>query len=123
MFSNVELAIANCFTKCNVLCADGDGLLNIPSCYLQSSPYCNCSFIKSYKQQWYISCTDSSANCTWYHKLNNSLVPIEEKFRTNDSTIIKLLGHNDSESYGWFIAVNSSEDACHYLVVPPLNGM
>ena len=45
---------------------------------------------------------------------------IEEKFLTNDTKNITLLGYCDIESYGKFIAINSSGDSCYYLVVPPL---
>ena len=79
--------------------------------------------VKDYKEQRSISCIDSTNNCTWFHKLNNTLVSIGEKFHTNDKKNITLLGYYDSESYGWFVAINSSNDSCYYLVVPPLEGM
>ena len=88
-----------------------------------ASPICNCSFIKRYSDELNISCTDSTNNCTWFHKLNGSLVPIEEKFLTGDKNNITLLGYYDNESYGYFVAINSSGVSCYYLVTPPLNGM
>ena len=82
---------------------------------------CNCSLIKKYNSPLNLSCVDSNNDCTWYHILNNSSVPIEEKFRTNNSNTINLLGYYDNESYGQFIAINSSNDSCYYWVVPPLD--
>ena len=84
---------------------------------------CNCSYIKDYHESLYISCSDSANDCMWFHSLNNRLVPIEEKFLTNNRNVIKLLGYYDNESYGRFIAINSSNHSCHYSVVPPLGGM
>ena len=100
----------------------GDILGNMGCSYNSASPGCNCSFTKRYTDGLNISCVDSSNNCTWFHRLNNNLVPIEEKFHTSDKKKIKLLGYYDNESYGYFVAMNSSGVSCYYLVAPPLNG-
>ena len=55
--------------------------------------------------------------------LNNTLRPIEEKFRTSDKRKITLLGYYDNEGYGTFVARNSSNVTCYYLVAPRLNGI
>ena len=112
------------YAHCGVYVGD-DKLEDIPGCYSngQNSLTCNCSYVKSYTEPLNISCIDSTKKCRWFHELNDTWEPIEKKFRTDDSRNITLLGYYDNESYGTFIAKNSSDDLCYYLVVPTLEGM
>ena len=94
-----------------ILSVDGVGgnPLTQPRC--DGAKPCNCSYSKPYNSSLPIPCFVSPNNCTWYHKINDTL-----QYMTNTSEIT-LPGNSDPNSFGIFTA-NTSNNSCHYVVVP-----
>ena len=79
---------------------------------------CNCHYVKFYHETLDIPCIDPADYCTWSHRINNILVPIEDRFLASANGI-SLSGNFDPWSYGNFVAKLSGDASCSYLVIPP----
>ena len=72
---------------------------------------------KSFSESLVLSCLD--VNCTWFHVVGNTSVPVESRILDKDTGNINLPG-NDVDSFGEFVMVTSTTNTSQcYEVCPP----
>ena len=75
---------------------------------------------KSIYEDLQLQCPDSTGNCIWYHVVNDTVVPIEARFKTTDGSGDVNLRGDDPFSFGNFIANTTDISQCN-SVCPGFN--